>query len=110
MKKTKNINHFYLFDRKTKTILVIVVGDVNIVKDAIDLYDATRLLKGDEGCMLPFERNWLKAIVRGGDRALFFDAFRVHHATEERNYTYWSTYKQLRPLNDGWRIDYALLT
>jgi exodeoxyribonuclease-3 len=82
----------------------ILCGDYNIAHRDIDIYKPTRAqqLSG----FLPHERAWMDRVV---DRDGWVDAFRVVRP-EPQLYTYWSNFEQAFEKNNGWRIDYHLVT
>lgn len=95
--------HPHLMELKAKRE-VIMCGDVNIVRSALDIKN----WKGNQknsGC-LPEERAWINELV-GADG--YVDVFRELDPREEQ-YTWWSNRGQAYAKNVGWRIDYQIAT
>ncbi len=83
---------------------IIVVGDYNIARHEIDIYDPVRNAK--ESGFLPQERAWFDRFLELG----FIDTFRHFHPTAKDRYTWWSYLERGRMHNRGWRIDYICIT
>lgn len=85
---------------------VVVCGDWNIAHQEIDL----RNWKGNRknSGFLPEERAWVSRVLGvGGWR----DVYRkLHPATSDECYTWWSNRGQAWAKNVGWRLDYQLAT
>lgn len=82
---------------------IIVCGDVNTAHKEIDLAlpDANRNKSG----FLDIEREWIDKFLTLG----FIDTFRVFNS-EGGNYTWWEQVTRARSRNEGWRIDYFLIS
>ena len=87
-----------------KTKPVVICGDFNIALEEIDL--AKPQEKAGMTGFLPIEREWLKNFLAAG----FVDSFRHVHGAIEGQYTWWSYQRMARKRNDGWRIDYFLVS
>lgn len=85
-----------LFNQKRH---VIVLGDFNVARLEIDVYNAEKY-KSFSG-HLPSEREWAEQLLADG----FVDAYRHLHPDTTAKYTFWDQRRQLRPKNKGWRID-----
>lgn len=87
-----------------KTAPVIICGDFNIARQPIDLAkpDENEGMTG----FLPAERDWLERFLAAG----FVDAYRHVHGPVEGKYTWWSYQNFARKRNNGWRIDYFLVS
>jgi exodeoxyribonuclease-3 len=83
---------------------IVVCGDVNIAHREIDVFDA-RAARGVTG-FLPSERSWLDDLF--GPLG-WTDAMRVVDP-EPRRFTWWSKYPGQYERNNGWRIDYQIVT
>jgi len=83
---------------------VIVVGDYNVARTEIDVYDPVRLSK--ESGFLPEERKWFVDFLELG----FVDTFRHFHPNEKDRYSWWSYRELARITNRGWRIDYICVS
>ena len=89
------------FERPT-----VLVGDFNTTLSDDDIYELNpHRGENDEG-YLSDERAGLAAIVDHG----FVDAFRQVHPDEPDAYTWWSTRRDRRSLNRGWRLDYFFVS
>ena len=83
---------------------VVVVGDYNVAREDVDVYDPMGLSK--ESGFLPEERGWFDHFLDLG----FIDTFRHLHPQTTKKYSWWS-YKELsRITNKGWRIDYICIS
>jgi len=105
----------------------VLCGDINIAHQEIDLknFKGNRKNSG----FLPEERAWMSRLLQGGERAPaavdepagppgsaaggggMVDVYRrLHPATTEEAYTWWSNRGQAWAKNVGWRLDYHLAT
>ncbi|MFT3848718.1 MAG: exodeoxyribonuclease III [Propionivibrio sp.] len=85
---------------------IVICGDWNIAHREIDLknWKGNRKNSG----FLPEERAWIGRIL---DEAGWSDVYRrLHPATTDECYTWWSNRGQAWAKNVGWRIDYQLAT
>ncbi len=83
---------------------IVLVGDYNIARMDIDVYDPVRLSSASG--FLPEERAWFEEFLAGG----FVDCFRQFHPEERDRYSWWSYRENARMGNRGWRIDYVCVT
>ncbi len=83
---------------------IVVVGDYNVARDDIDVFDPIRLSKVSG--FLPEERAWFDSFLDLG----FIDTFRYFKPNEEHRYSWWSYYDYARDRNSGWRIDYICIS
>ncbi len=83
---------------------IIVVGDYNVARHAVDVYDPVRLSK--ESGFLPEEREWFDQFLNLG----FVDTFRHFHPEAKNRYSWWSYRELARISNRGWRIDYICVS
>ncbi|MBL8416281.1 MAG: exodeoxyribonuclease III [Propionivibrio sp.] len=85
---------------------VVICGDWNIAHQEIDL----RNWKGNRknSGFLPEERAWVSRVLEEGG---WCDVYRrLHPATSDECYTWWSNRGQAWAKNVGWRLDYQLAT
>ncbi len=82
---------------------LIICGDYNTAHKEIDVARPAEWSKSS-GFLLE-ERAWLDKIVDMG----YVDIFRRFHE-ETDLYTYWDNFRNMRPRNIGWRIDYFFVT
>ncbi|HVK60946.1 MAG TPA: exodeoxyribonuclease III [Bdellovibrionales bacterium] len=83
---------------------LIVVGDYNVARKPIDVYDPVKL--ADESGFLPEERDWFDSFLELG----FVDTYRHFHPDARDKFTWWSARERARMGNRGWRIDYICVT
>ena len=84
----------------------IVCGDFNTTISDEDIYEGNpHRGENDEG-YISDERAGIAAIVDCG----FVDAFRLKHPDETESYTWWSSRRNRRSVNRGWRIDYFFVS
>ncbi|KAI1741865.1 DNA lyase [Xylaria scruposa] len=101
---------------------VIVTGDLNVVRDAIDTANLQERLR-KEGMttadffsapsrrvfnQLLFEGNLIGPRDEDRENPVLWDLCRLFHPTREGMFTCWDTKKNTRPGNFGSRIDYVL--
>ena len=84
----------------------VLCGDVNIAHQAIDLKNWKSNQKNSG--FLPDERGWMTKLLGEGG---LVDVYRkLHPATTDEAYTWWSNRGQAYAKNVGWRLDYHLAT
>lgn len=85
--------------------LVVWVGDFNVARESIDVYDP----EGLQGsvCFNPAEWEALDYVMDWG----LVDVFRKHHPSEPNQYTFWD-YRVPNGFKRrmGWRLDYIMAT
>ncbi len=82
---------------------VIICGDINTAHEEIDVDNPKRKTKITG--FLPEERAWITKFIDHG----FVDVFRERYP-EKVQYTYWSYMQNQRQKNQGWRLDYFLVS
>jgi exodeoxyribonuclease-3 len=82
----------------------IIAGDFNIAHEEIDVYNPVRCSRISG--FFPHERAWIDRVFT---ELGWVDAFRVVN-TEPRQFSWWSNFQQAFERNNGWRIDYNLIT
>jgi len=82
---------------------VIVVGDYNTAHMDIDIFDPRRYQKSSG--FLPEERKWIDSLINLG----YVDIFRNFNSGPQQ-YTYWDQVMRAREKNQGWRIDYFMVS
>lgn len=83
---------------------VVLCGDLNVARHDIDLRHPD-LYRESTGFSTP-ERRKLEELIGAG----FVDTYRALHPRRERAYTWWSYQGMARSKDDGWRIDYFLVS
>ena len=83
---------------------VIVCGDVNTAHQEIDL--ARPKENANTSGFMRIERDWLDELFTKG----YTDTFRMFHANELAQYTWWDMKTGARKRNVGWRIDYFIVS
>jgi exodeoxyribonuclease-3 len=81
------------------------MGDLNVAREPIDVYDPVRLKEHVD--FHPLAREALEKVRRWG----FEDVFRKHHPDEPNQYTYYD-YRARAPIEQGtgWRVDQIFAT
>jgi AP endonuclease-1 len=98
----------YLQDLQRRNPAVVWAGDLNVAERDYD-----RFFTGDWDAMQktagfsPHERSSFRLLL---ECTGFTDAFRMLYPTAAHTYTYWSQRARQRPLNNGWRLDYFLVS
>ena len=82
---------------------IIICGDINTAHEEIDVNNPKTKQKITG--FLPEERAWITKFLANG----FVDVFRVLYP-EQVQYTYWSYVQNQRAKNNGWRLDYFLVS
>ena len=82
----------------------IICGDFNIAHREIDVYDPARCSKISG--FFPHERLWMDNVL---NELGWVDAFRVVNP-QPKQFTWWSNFQNAFERNNGWRIDYQLVT
>lgn len=100
----KNINKYIYFLENDcpNPKPVIWCGDLNVVREAIDIIDMTRHKNKSAGCMNS-ERFGFENILCGRK-----DAFRVINGNKVK-FSWWSNFNNARGNNRGWRLDYYII-
>jgi len=83
---------------------LILGGDFNICREAIDIHDPIR--NKDVSGFKPEERKWFADFLQLG----WIDSFRFFHPNTAHRYSWWTFRAGARGNNKGWRIDYLLTT
>ncbi|MBI1945072.1 MAG: exodeoxyribonuclease III [Deltaproteobacteria bacterium] len=83
---------------------VVVCGDVNVAHRALDV--ALPEQWADISGFLPEERAWFDRLLAAG----FVDTFRAEKGDLPRQFTFWETRARARETNQGWRIDYLVVS
>lgn len=82
---------------------VIIVGDLNVAHTELDV-DNIRKAQNFPGFAYE-ERMSFEILLKSG----FIDAYRERHP-EKREYSWWDPRFQARAKNDGWRLDYCVIS
>lgn len=82
---------------------VLLAGDINIAREVVDVHPKERKAKPVIG-QLPEEREWFSQVLASG----FDDVQRRLHPEDDRVFSWWAPWRELRQKNIGWRIDYIL--
>ena len=88
---------------KNKGKSIIICGDFNVAHKDIDLKETT--IKNKSG-FSDEERNCFNQFIEKG----YLDTYRLIHPDKEKSYTWWSYRSKGRLKNEGWRIDYILIS
>jgi exodeoxyribonuclease-3 len=82
---------------------IIICGDINTAHEYIDVNNPES--KSGITGFLPEERAWITKFLAHG----FVDVFREMYP-ERVQYTYWSYIRDQRSKNNGWRLDYFMVS
>ncbi|KTW30322.1 exodeoxyribonuclease III [Pneumocystis carinii B80] len=91
---------------------IIIVGDINVVRDKIDSsYDIDELKEEgmedfDDSC----QRTWLNKLLLPHPEGFMIDLCRHFHPDRKEMFTCWNSKINARTCNFGTRIDYILIT
>lgn len=84
----------------------IVCGDFNVAISDKDIYGENKWVELYADGFQTTEREYLVDIVENG----FADSYRLMHPDESGKYTWWSNRRFKRKENQGWRLDYFLVS
>ncbi len=103
--KMNFFNKFYLYCEKLKKegFSIIICGDFNVAHKDIDL-KKTKIT--DKAGFTDNERIGIDKFMRNG----YIDTYRYMHGDDVEAYTWWSYRSRGREKNEGWRIDYILIS
>lgn len=82
----------------------IIAGDFNIAHKEIDVYNPVRCSRISG--FFPHERAWMEGVLTDLG---WVDGFRVVN-NEPKQFSWWSNFQNAFERNNGWRIDYHLVT
>lgn len=82
----------------------VIAGDFNIAHREIDVYNPARCSRISG--FFPHERAWMDGVLSGLG---WVDAFRVANP-QSKQFSWWSNFQNAFERNNGWRIDYQLVT
>ena len=83
---------------------VILCGDLNVAREERDVHPKLRKL--DQVGTTPIERKIFESILGHG----LVDLQRRFFPDDDRLFTWWAPWRNLRERNIGWRIDYVLVS
>ncbi len=81
---------------------LILCGDLNVAREERDVHPSLR--KPRQIGQTPEERAQLERLISRG----LVDLSRKFHPDDDRLYTWWAPWRNLREKNVGWRLDYVL--
>jgi exodeoxyribonuclease-3 len=84
---------------------LLVCGDLNVARTDMDIHPKEKR-KPDLIGIRPEERELLEGVLAAG----YTDLARTLHPDDDRLFTWWAPWRNLRQRNIGWRIDYVLAT
>ncbi len=82
----------------------VIAGDFNIAHEDVDVYNPVRCSRISG--FFPHERAWMERVL---SQLGWVDAFRVVNQ-EPKQFSWWSNFQNAFERNNGWRIDYNLIT
>jgi exodeoxyribonuclease-3 len=94
----------YAAESRAAGLSMVLCGDLNIARADIDVHPKER--KPNAIGQLPEERAALERILDQG----FVDIGRALDPENDRLFTWWAPWRNLRQRNIGWRIDYILVS
>jgi exodeoxyribonuclease-3 len=81
---------------------LILCGDLNVAREPRDVHP--KLRSPNVIGQTPAEQAMLEKIIEHG----LVDLLRGFHADDDRLFTWWAPWRQMRERNIGWRLDYVL--
>lgn len=101
--KMRFLEQLQTFLKDQSTPHVLLAGDINIAREVQDVHPKERKTKPVIG-QLPEEREWFNQVLHHG----FADVQRQLSPEDDRIFSWWAPWRELRQKNIGWRIDYIL--
>ena len=92
----------YLAAEDTAGTKLVLCGDLNVAREPRDVHP--KLRTPNQIGQTPAEQAMLEKIIAHG----LTDLLRNFHADDERLFTWWAPWRQMRERNIGWRLDYVL--
>jgi exodeoxyribonuclease-3 len=92
----------YAAAARAGTSRLLLFGDLNVAREERDVHP--KLRKQDQIGTTPIERQLLEKIIAHG----LVDLARKFSPDDDRLFTWWAPWRNLRERNIGWRIDYVL--
>ena len=89
-------------EQRRTTERMILCGDLNVAREERDVHPVLR--KPEQIGQTPAERALLEAVIAPG----FVDLSRKFKPDDDRLFTWWAPWRNLRQRNIGWRLDYVL--
>ena len=81
---------------------LILCGDLNVAREPRDVHP--KLRSPEQIGQTPAEQAMLEKIIAHG----LADLLRSFHPDDDRLFTWWAPWRQMRERNIGWRLDYVL--
>lgn len=82
--------------------LLVLCGDLNVARTEMDVHPKER--KPNAIGQLPEERALLERVIAQG----LVDVGRAQAPSDDRLFTWWAPWRNMRQRNVGWRLDYVL--
>ncbi len=92
----------YVGEFRAKGSPLVLCGDLNVTRAEMDVHPRER--KPNAIGQLPEERALFERILSGG----LVDVCRALDPSNDRLFTWWAPWRNLRQRNIGWRLDYVL--
>jgi exodeoxyribonuclease-3 len=92
----------YAQQAQNEGVQLILCGDLNVAKEARDVHPT--LQKPEQIGQTPDERAQLERIISRN----LVDLSRKFHPDDDRLFTWWAPWRNMRERNIGWRLDYVL--
>jgi exodeoxyribonuclease-3 len=92
----------YAAAARSGTSRLVLCGDLNVAREERDVHP--KLQKADQIGTTAVERGLLEKIIGHG----MVDVLRKFAPDDDRLFTWWAPWRNLRERNIGWRIDYVL--
>jgi exodeoxyribonuclease-3 len=89
-------------EEQRKGTRLVLCGDLNVAREERDVHPSLR--NPDQIGQTPAERALLEGIVGHG----LTDLGRKFHPDDDRLFTWWAPWRNLKQRNIGWRLDYVL--
>jgi exodeoxyribonuclease-3 len=87
---------------RSEGVELILCGDLNVARERRDVHPS--LQKPEQIGQTPAEQAQLERVIAAG----LVDLSRKFHPDDDRLFTWWAPWRNMRERNIGWRLDYVL--
>ncbi len=92
----------YAAEAAREGVALVLSGDLNVAREARDVHPT--LQKPEQIGQTPSERAQLEHLIANG----LVDLSRKFHPDDDRLFSWWAPWRNMRERNIGWRLDYVL--
>ena len=100
----RELEHWTRETRTTRDEPLVICGDLNVAITDLDIHP--KELKPNSIGVRSDERALLGRAIGNG----LVDVLRKHHEGDDRLFTWWPPWREMRQKNIGWRLDFVLMS